>query len=150
MVAVSAANADVQQSNVQNEFIEENQQSQEIHPINHQCNIEKITNKSQNDTDDEQSLMTNKVYQHTTEAVRVIDHRCSSKWLSSMNCRQILWYVAFVGFMVNYMYRININIAIVEMVSIKKPTISSDHSSECIAHPNATIQSPVNMTSVEV
>lgn len=38
----------------------------------------------------------------------------------SINCRTILWYLSFFGFMVNYMYRININIAIVGMVAVSK------------------------------
>lgn len=38
----------------------------------------------------------------------------------SINCRTILWYLAFFGFIVNYLFRININIAIVGMVAKRK------------------------------
>lgn len=154
MIIVPATDTSAQQSNS-----EPNRQSQEIEPMQQQqqqCNVEsgdsstrlaaeKNGNKHQIENDDvEQHLMSPKVYQNTTEPVHKIDHHHRpSKW-SSMNCRRILWYVTFVGFMVNYMYRININIAIVEMVSIKKTTVSSDHSSECIAH--QMTQSSVNVT----
>lgn len=40
----------------------------------------------------------------------------------SISCRQVLWYLAFIGFAVNYMIRINLNIAIVDMIKIKKIT----------------------------
>lgn len=40
----------------------------------------------------------------------------------SISCRQVLWYLAFVGFAVNYMIRINLNIAIVDMIRTKKNT----------------------------
>lgn len=52
--------------------------------------------------------------------------------MRGVKCRTVLWYVAFVGFMVNYMYRININIAIVEMVSNQKTIVSNQHASECL------------------
>lgn len=50
--------------------------------------------------------------------------------------RTILWYLVFVGFSVNYMIRININIAIVDMLSstnkVKSPsTTVKSSSSEC-------------------
>lgn len=47
--------------------------------------------------------------------------------------RSILWYLVFVGFSVNYMIRININISIVDMIdkSHKKVTNSSIAESEC-------------------
>lgn len=47
----------------------------------------------------------------------------------TINARTVLWYMAFLGFIINYMFRININIAIVEMVeSVQKPKVNS---SEC-------------------
>lgn len=103
--------------------------------------------KNQRKNDDEQHLMSNKVYQRTTKPINETrQRRTSSKWGGSVNCRTVLWYVAFVGFMVNYMYRININIAIVEMVSNKKPTIiSDDQTSECLSHPMLS-KSPANTT----
>lgn len=51
----------------------------------------------------------------------------------TVNCRTVLWFLAFFGFMINYIYRVNINIAIVEMVNYHKTsTIDNNHSSECI------------------
>lgn len=37
-----------------------------------------------------------------------------------ISCRSVLWYLAFVGFAINYMIRINMNIAIVDMILPKK------------------------------
>ncbi|KAI8123658.1 hypothetical protein FF38_12474 [Lucilia cuprina] len=51
---------------------------------------------------------------------------------SGVQARTVLWYLTFVGFAVNYMIRINLNITIVEMVvtggkSLKQPeTLSND------------------------
>ena len=51
--------------------------------------------------------------------------------------RNVLWYVVFLGFAVNYMIRININIAIVAMV--RRPQKSENVKvSECFIHPNET------------
>lgn len=49
--------------------------------------------------------------------------------------RSILWYLVFIGFSVNYMIRINVNIAIVDMLSgatnIKKSSTINSSASEC-------------------
>lgn len=49
--------------------------------------------------------------------------------------RTILWYLVFVGFSVNYMIRINVNISIVDMIdeNFKKVTNNTLVASECIA-----------------
>lgn len=52
--------------------------------------------------------------------------------IRGVNCRTVLWYVAFVGFMVNYMFRVNINIAIVEMIAIRTSGIANKNISECV------------------
>lgn len=52
----------------------------------------------------------------------------------STNARTVLWYLVFLGFAVNYMLRININIAIVDMNSVKKTTNNNHHRSECFAN----------------
>lgn len=57
----------------------------------------------------------------------------------TVNCRTVLWFLTFFGFMINYMFRININIAIVEMVATRKVS-SVSHVSECI------VESMVNST----
>lgn len=47
--------------------------------------------------------------------------------------RTILWYLVFVGFAINYCIRINVNIAIVDMIdeSFRKSTNKSIIESEC-------------------
>lgn len=45
--------------------------------------------------------------------------------------RDILWYFVFLGFAVNYMIRVNLNIAIVSMVKSKPKNSSSPHIGEC-------------------
>lgn len=71
------------------------------------------------------------------------DHQAKEGSLASMktrgkkryiNCRTVLWYVVFVGFMVNYTFRININIAIVKMVSTQRQSAATTkmQTSECI------------------
>lgn len=50
----------------------------------------------------------------------------------TINARTVLWYFSFVGFAINYMLRVNINIAITEMVSVNAST-STGHLSECVA-----------------
>lgn len=59
----------------------------------------------------------------------------------TINCRTVLWYMSFVGFMVNYIFRLNVNIAIVEMVSRKKATTTGYSTSECFHALNATVNS---------
>lgn len=50
-----------------------------------------------------------------------------------MTTRDVLWYLVFTGFAVNYMIRINLNIAIVAMVKAKpKSTESINSGSECL------------------
>jgi hypothetical protein len=47
--------------------------------------------------------------------------------------RDILWYLVFTGFAVNYVYRLNINIGIVSMVKGRAPKLDNiSHSSVCI------------------
>nr|CAD7421431.1 unnamed protein product [Timema poppensis] len=51
----------------------------------------------------------------------------------SPSARDVLWYVVFFGFAINYMVRININIAIVSMVRPRgaEPSNTTVHVSEC-------------------
>lgn len=54
-----------------------------------------------------------------------------------IRARTVLWYLTFVGFAMNYMIRININIAIVDMISEEfkgKNVVMS----ECISFENST------------
>lgn len=64
----------------------------------------------------------------------------------SIDCRTVLWYVSFVGFMVNYMYQININIAIIEMVPARKSPDANHQRSECII----TVDEQINSTNIQV
>lgn len=55
-----------------------------------------------------------------------------------VRARTVLWYFAFTGFAINFMLRVNMNIAITEMVTFNpsRHTVSSNHSqvSECIVN----------------
>ena len=84
------------------------------------------------------------VWQQTKISVKKI-----SSFLDKIDCmksRSILWYLVFVGFSVNYMIRININIAIVDMIdtNFKKSTNNTVITSECLTVQNYTY--PVNVT----
>jgi hypothetical protein len=49
-----------------------------------------------------------------------------------MQKRDILWYLVFIGFAVNYMFRLNINIGIVSMVRNRQPKLyNTSYSSVC-------------------
>lgn len=50
---------------------------------------------------------------------------------NSTSARTVLWYLVFFGFAINYMIRINLNIAIVDMTSSNKKTIEKNHMTEC-------------------
>jgi hypothetical protein len=46
--------------------------------------------------------------------------------------RDILWYLVFIGFAVNYMFRLNVNIGIVSMVKNRPPKLdNTSYSSVC-------------------
>lgn len=48
-----------------------------------------------------------------------------------IRARSVLWYLTFIGFAMNYMIRININIAIVDMISEEFKNNKNVHMSEC-------------------
>lgn len=48
----------------------------------------------------------------------------------TINARTVLWYLVFFGFAINYMIRINLNIALVDMISINK-AVKTNHMTEC-------------------
>ncbi|XP_005176869.1 sialin [Musca domestica] len=74
--------------------------------------------------------------------------------MSNVEARTVLWYLVFIGFAVNYMIRINLNITIVEMVvSPKSKTISqlttaaaSLPSEESLAELPASLRSASSMS----
>lgn len=78
---------------------------------------------------------------HTTSVIGSIRSLNSSGNVFTVKCRTILWYMSFVGFMVNYLFRLNVNIAIVEMVARKTSATSNYHPSECVVTFNQTINS---------
>ena len=49
--------------------------------------------------------------------------------------RTILWFLVFTGFSINYMIRINVNIALIDMLDTvyRKPSNTSNVSIECVA-----------------
>lgn len=51
----------------------------------------------------------------------------------TINARTVLWYFSFVGFAINYMLRVNINIAITEMIISASTATHSTINSECVA-----------------
>lgn len=61
--------------------------------------------------------------------------------MGDIQARTVLWYLAFVGFAVNYMLRINLNITIVDMVRQTKSSSSSKSpSAECF---DTSVKSPI-------
>lgn len=66
----------------------------------------------------------------------------------SINARTVLWYFSFVGFAINYMLRVNINIAITEMVT-SNASEHTTHVGECVVNGFAnsnTTSAPFNFT----
>lgn len=113
--------------------------------------------------DDEQNLMPNsdvqvpEIYEQTEKKMPRLSIATikSIEKIRGISCRTVLWYVVFVGFMVNYMYRININIAIVEMILIRNSGAADHQMSECLQSiPNQTnstsSSSQLNGVSVDV
>lgn len=101
--------------------------------------------------DDEQNLMPNsyvqipKIHEQADKKMPRLSIATikSIEKIRGISCRTVLWYVVFVGFMVNYMYRININIAIVEMILIRNSGAADHHVSECLQ----SIPNQMNSTS---
>lgn len=99
----------------------------------------------------EQILVPNAaVFQKTVEIIAKKPNGISSKLgsitslksiekIQNVSCRTVLWYVTFFGFIVNYMLRINMNIAIVEMVIV--PQKASNHAAACFHAVNETVNS---------
>lgn len=64
-----------------------------------------------------------------------------------IKARSVLWYLTFIGFAMNYMIRININIAIVDMISDEfKSNNRKVHLSECQSESsnNSTLLEMIN------
>lgn len=72
-----------------------------------------------------------------------------------MKARTVLWYMTFFGFAVNYIIRINANIAIVDMIDLNYKRNSNDNNtivvSECIINDitNSTNKDDKSLATVE-
>lgn len=67
--------------------------------------------------------------------------------------RDILWYLVFTGFAVNYMIRLTVNIGIVSMVKSRPPKLGNiSHSSVCVQSQTSLTSdnSSTNMTTLEL
>ena len=70
-----------------------------------------------------------------------------------MPVRDILWYLVFTGFAVNYMIRLNVNIGIVSMVKSRPPKLgNTSHSIVCVQSQTTLTSdnSSTNMTTLEL
>lgn len=72
-----------------------------------------------------------------------------SEATEGVKARSVLWYLTFFGFAMNYMIRININIAIVAMISDE---FKGKHvvTSECFDMKNASTETFSNISSDEI
>jgi hypothetical protein len=69
----------------------------------------------------------------------------------SMLERNILWYLVFTGFAVNYMFRLNINIGIVSMVKNRPPKLDNTSYSSACTEPQSSLtpnNSSTNITTI--
>ncbi|KNC33127.1 hypothetical protein FF38_04719 [Lucilia cuprina] len=66
----------------------------------------------------------------------------------SIKCRTILWHMVFWGFVINYIFCINLNITIVDMVVIKTEQQQQQHTQQLISEiTNTTTE--VSTTAIE-
>lgn len=67
-----------------------------------------------------------------------------------IRARSVLWYLTFIGFAMNYMIRININIAIVDMISKeykgKQVFMSECHNLENVTANSTLYDEPIVVT----
>lgn len=75
--------------------------------------------------------------------------RKSHQMRECCTARGVLWYLVFFGFAVNYMIRINLNIAIVAMIQ-PKPSSNVSLTSECLARDLEVVPSPQNNSPLNV
>jgi hypothetical protein len=70
-----------------------------------------------------------------------------------MQKRDVLWYLVFIGFAVNYMFRLNINIGIVSMVRNRPPKLyNASYSSVCTESQSSltSYNNSINLTTMEL
>lgn len=66
--------------------------------------------------------------------------------IKGVKSRTVLWYLTFSGFAINYIIRINVPIAIVEMIDLNYKKTSANKtiiSSECIIQANQSVMSEI-------
>lgn len=67
-----------------------------------------------------------------------------------ISVKTVLWYIVFTGFAVNYMTRVNLNIAIVSMVKHKPNKNLEAVSTECLGNASTSVISRnINESSVD-
>ncbi|XP_069705481.1 sialin-like [Periplaneta americana] len=65
--------------------------------------------------------------------------------------RNVLWYLVFTGFAINYMFRLNLNIGIVSMVQNRQSKlINSSHSNECFQVLSTSTATGTNNTNITI
>lgn len=118
--------------------------------VNEKYNNGKYYSKIENETDSVQQ--NGAVYLKTVEIFEKKSNGISSKLgsitslksiekIQSVSCRTVLWYITFFGFIVNYMLRVNMNIAIVEMVTMPK---RANQAAACFQSLNETFNSSLD------
>lgn len=64
----------------------------------------------------------------------------------SMNSRTVLWFLTFIGFAINYMIRINMNITIVDMILPAAKTVLVNNMTTSRLEPECYVRVPVNQS----
>lgn len=67
--------------------------------------------------------------------------------IKGIKARDVLWYLTFSGFAINYIIRINVPIAIVEMIDLNYKKSNANKtivSSECIINSNQSVMSQIS------
>lgn len=78
-----------------------------------------------------------------------VDRRLSStkrQGCCSMSARNVLWCLTFIGFAINYMIRINMNITIVDMIVPAAKTILINNKTTDRLEPECYVRIPINQS----
>jgi hypothetical protein len=85
------------------------------------------------------------------EVLRFVDEFSCLLFTGYMQKRDVLWYLVFIGFAVNYMFRLNINIGIVSMVRNRPLKLyNASYSSVCTESQSSLISynNSINFTTI--
>lgn len=63
-----------------------------------------------------------------------------------MNARTVLWFLTFIGFAINYMIRINMNITIVAMILPAAKTVLINNKTTNRMEPECYVRIPINQS----